>query len=185
MHSHTFNLRNVRHLLKRAKELELNDGAVQRLKWFSYALEHESNVSLTCRHFGIARSTFVRWAKRFDARDVTSLEEESRSPHTVREPEIAMHVVALIRDIRLQHPLLSKDAIAELLKRQYGVSISASSVGRTIARYGFFFAATKSHEQKRQSAPLRDHFGAPSASDLEVSGTAAFSPLHPIDPLAS
>ncbi len=185
MHSWTIRLRDVRHLLKRAKELELSEDAVQRLKWFSYALEHESNVSLTCRHFGIARSTFLRWAERFDVRDIRTIEEESRRPHRVREPEIAEHIVTLIRDVRREQPLLGKDAIAELLKRQYGVSISASSVGRTIARYGFFFAATKSHEQKRQSAPLRDHFGAPSASDLEVSGTAAFSPLHPIDPLAS
>lgn len=177
MHSWTIRLRDVRRLLKRAKELELSDGAVQRLKWFAFALEHGSNVSLTCRHFGIARSTFLRWAERFDATDLRTIEEESRRPKHVRSPEIAPHVVALIRQIRLEKPLEGKDAIAAALRSQYGIVVSASSVGRTIARHGFFFASTPSHEQKRASAPAAPFF--------DVPGDEPLPPLLPTDPIAS
>lgn len=182
MHSWTIRLRDVRRLLKRAKELELSEGAVQRLKWFAFALEHDSNVSLACRHFGIARSTFLRWADRFDARDIRTIEEESRRPHSVRAPEIAPHVVALIRQIRTQQPLLGKDAIAAMLSAQYGIAISASSVGRTIARHGFFFASTASHEQKRSAAPdaFSSHVTPPGDDARE-----ALTPLFPTDPIAS
>lgn len=176
MHSWTIRLRDVRHLLKRAKELELSNGAVQRLKWFSYALEHDGNVSLTCRHFGIARSTFLRWAERFNARDIRTVEEESRRPHTVRAPETAPHVVALIRQIRQEHPLMGKDAVAALLRSQYGIDVSASTVGRTIARHGLFFAGTKTHEQKRSAAPSP----LPSARVDDAAGSSPFPMLPTI-----
>ncbi len=176
MHSWTIRLRDVRHLLKRAKELELSDGAVQRLKWFAYALEHDGNVSLTCRRFGIARSTFLRWAERFDAKDIRTIEEESRRPHTVRAPETAPHVVALIRQIRQEHPLMGKDAVATLLRSQYGIDVSASTVGRTIARHGLFFAGTKAHEQKRAAAPSP----IPSAQVDDAAGSSPFPMLPTI-----
>ena len=180
MHSWTIHLRDVRRLLKRAKELELSDGAVQRLKWFAYALEHDCNVSLACRHFGIARSTFLRWAERFDASDIRTLEDESRRPKRVRAPETAPHIVAMIRDIRLKQPLLGKDAIAELLRSEYGIDVSASTVGRTIARHGFFFASTASHEQKRATAPERP---LPTVADDDAQ--SSLSPIFPSEPLAS
>lgn len=43
---------------------ELAPEAKKRLKWFDWHRDHGENVSLTCRHFGIGRSTFYRWAKR-------------------------------------------------------------------------------------------------------------------------
>ncbi len=184
MHSRTFTLRNVRHLLKRAKELELSDGAVQRLKWFAFALEHDGNVSLACRHFGIARSTYLRWADRFDAHDSSSLEDESRRPLRVREPETAPHVVALIKQIRERSPLIGKDDIAAMLAREYGVKISSSTVGRTIARYGFFFASTPSHERKRASALERPMY-APAHDASDTLGGASAFPLLPTEPIAS
>jgi transposase len=180
MHSRNFTLRNVRHLLKRAKELELSDGAVQRLKWFAFALEHDGNASLACRHFGIARTTYVRWAERFDPRDPSSLEEESRRPLRMREPETPPHVVALIRDLRVKHVLMGKEEISETLEREYGVRVSASTVGRTIARHGFFFAATPAHERKRAASNI----DIPLPSSEQPGGASSF-PLLPTDPIAS
>jgi transposase len=157
---------------------------VQRLKWFAYALEHGGNASLACRYFGIARTTYMRWAGRFDPRDPLSLEEESRRPLRMREPETPPHVVALIRDIRTKQPLLGKEKIAETLRREYGVDVSASTVGRTIARYGFFFAGTPSHERKRAASSHTAFDRAPSDPVREDLGGASAYPLLP-DPLAS
>lgn len=143
------NLAAVRRLLKQAQSLELSSGALQRLKWFLYCFEHDGNVSLTCRHFGIARSTFLRWASRFDAERPETLEEHSRCPKTVRTPETDPRIVALIRALRQQHPTMGKVPLARVLRSEYGVTVSESTVGRVIARHRLFFAETQSHAGKR------------------------------------
>lgn len=149
------NLRDLQKLLSKADDLELSHDARKRLKWFIYALEHEGNVSLTCRYFGIARSTFISWAKRFSIRDPYTLEERSRSPHSVRQQEVPEHVVAIIEQYRRNEPLLSKQEIAKRLFSEHGVTLSASSVGRTITRFALFFADTASHREKRKSYESR------------------------------
>lgn len=142
-------LADVRRLLKQAVELELSAGAVQRLKWFLYTLEHDNNVSLACRHFGIARSTFMRWWNRFDAQNVSSLEETSRRPHAVRAPETDARTVAAIRELRMAHPTTGKVGIHTMLREIYGIEASVSTVGRVIARHKLFFGEKASHLQKR------------------------------------
>src|SRR3989344_4188287 len=105
----------VRRLL-RMEETDMTRDARKRLQWFAYCLEHESNVSLTCRYFGIARSTFVRWAKRFDPLDPETLEEYSRRPKHFREPETPEATVALIKSLRECNPHMSRQEIVKTLK---------------------------------------------------------------------
>lgn len=146
--SHT-RLADLLRIQKRADVLELSRGARQRLQWFIFAATHEGNVSLACRHFGISRSTFLRWAERFDAAHPETLEEQSRRPHNVRASETTDHEIALIKQLRTESPLMSKEQIAEELMKAHGIALSASTVGRVIAREGFFFADTPAHRQKR------------------------------------
>lgn len=145
----TVSPQEIQKVLRSSEELELSAAAIQRLKWFLYAREHEDNVSLTCRHFGISRSTFLRWADRFDVRDPRTLEEQSRRPMRVRQSVVPSHVIDAIRSIRERHPTMNKQSVAECLLRETGITLSASTVGRIIARHGFFFATTKSHLEKR------------------------------------
>ncbi len=135
-------------LLRQAEELELSASAVLRLRWFEYFYQHGENASLTCRYFGIARSTLVRWLDRFRPDDPSSLEEHSRRPHSVRRPETAPATVARIGALRRAHPLMGKEEISEALAKE-GIDASASTVGRVIAREGFFFADTPAHRRKR------------------------------------
>jgi transposase len=48
--------------------------------------EHR-NARLTYRHFDISPQTFYRWKRRFDPYDLTTLEDESRRPDRVRQPQ--------------------------------------------------------------------------------------------------
>ncbi len=146
---------DVRRLLARSRELELSVGAVQRLKWLLFALENNNNVSLTCRHFGIARTTFVRWAERFDARNPASLEEHSRCPHTVRTSELDPAIVALIRDLRMKHTEMGKVQIQKILQDHHGIALSSSTIGRTIARHNMFYGNSPSHLRKRGEDALQ------------------------------
>lgn len=149
MSHETIRLQDVRRLLRSAQDLELSGGAIQRLKWFLYACEHENNVSLTCRHFGIARSTFLRWADRFDPTDLSTLEENSRRPKTVRQSDIDQSTIDIIRSIRHAEPKLGKESIAVRLQTEHGITLSASTVGRVITRHKLFFGETKAHIEKR------------------------------------
>lgn len=145
-----FRLQDVRRLLRYAGEYELGQKEIQKLKWFSYLLEHDANVSLTCRHFGISRSTLLRWIARFDATNMRSLQDQSRRPHAVRTPETDQRTVRIIAEIRTCHPTIGKEQVREILQKQHGITLSPSTVGRIIHRHKLFFADTVSHRKKRQ-----------------------------------
>ncbi|MDR2534745.1 MAG: helix-turn-helix domain-containing protein [Treponema sp.] len=44
------------------------------------------DASPTCRHFGICRSCFYRWKKRYDPKRLSSLENKKTVPKRKREP---------------------------------------------------------------------------------------------------
>lgn len=164
----TIRLQDVRRLLRSAQDLELSTDAIQRLRWFLYAREHDDNVSLTCRHFGISRSTFLRWADRFVATDLSTLEDGSRRPIKVRQSDIEPTTIDIIRSIRQAEPKLGKESIAVLLQTQHGITLSASTVGRIITRHKLFFGETKAHIEKRTFATDDIH----TESDLSLNSVA-------------
>lgn len=117
--------------LNRRPPVSLSKKARQRLKWLDWHRAHGRNVSLTCRHFGISRSTFYLWQKRFNPRDLTSLEDHSCRPKRVRRPTWAVEVVIAVRRLREQYPRWGKDKLAVLLARE-GLPVSVSMVGRIL-----------------------------------------------------
>ena len=142
-------IQKIRHLLKNSHVFELSGEVVQRLRWLLFAAEHSDNVSLTCRHFGISRTTFLRWKGRFDPNDPRSLVEQSRRPHTLRAAETDVRTIALIGALRREQPLISKQDIQKILHLREGIDLSPSTVGRVITRLGFFFADTPAHRRQR------------------------------------
>ena len=145
---------DVSNLLRHAESLGISKAGKLRLAWFAYALAHEGNVSLTCRYFGISRSTFLRWAKRFNPRRPDTLEEHSRRPHRVRTPETDPKIVERIRDYRTKFPTMGKEQIALKLSEEHSVVVSSSTVGRVIARERLFFGNLPSHQHKRDGLDL-------------------------------
>lgn len=138
----------IAHMLQRADALELSPGARQRLRWFLFAADHRGNASLTCRHFGIARSTFIQWRRRFDPKDARTLEERLRSPRRVRRPATPPVVIARIAELRRLRVTISKEEISEVLMAD-GHVLSPSTVGRIITRHHLFFGNSLSHRHKR------------------------------------
>ena len=110
----------------------ISPGAARRLRWMDH-YGRSRNARLTCRYFGISAQTFYRWKNRFDPYDLTTLEEESRRPSRVRQPETPVEVIERIRQLREQHPRWGRDKLAVLLKRE-GIEISGSTVGREMKK---------------------------------------------------
>src|SRR4030065_531870 len=112
----------------------ISRGATKRLQWFDY-YERCGNARRTCRYFGISAQTFYRCKARFDPYDLTTLEEESRRPHTVRHPQTPLRVIERILALREEHPRWSRDKLAVLLQKE-GIQVSGSTVGRGMGRAG-------------------------------------------------
>jgi putative transposase len=112
--------------------VELSREARVRLAWMDFCRRCD-NVAHTCRHFGISRQTFYRWQRRYDAYDLTSLEEHSHRPRQCRQPTWAFSLEEKVLGLRLQFPRWGKDKLAVLLRRQK-VAISVSMVGRILTR---------------------------------------------------
>ena len=105
--------------------------AKQRLKWLDYYQAHGENASLTCRYFGISRQTFYRWKRRFNPRDLTTLEERSHRPRQVRQSTWSPELSQAVLELREQHPRWGKDKLAVLLRRE-DWQVSTYMVGRIL-----------------------------------------------------
>jgi transposase InsO family protein len=120
--------------------VKLSKPAKQRLKWVDYYRQHGDNARLTSRHFGIHHRTFYRYYDRFKQQGLKGLENLSKRPVRVRQPTTPLTHVDLVRRLRTLNPEYSKYKLAVILKRDHGVVLSASTVGRIIKRYDLFFA---------------------------------------------
>jgi putative transposase len=108
---------------------QLSREAKQRLRMLDYARTH--SVSATCRHFGIARSTYYRWQQRYDPHDLSLLENRSSRPKQTRRPSWTAAQVEAVRQARERYPRWGKDKLTVALRRD-GITLSVSMVGRIL-----------------------------------------------------
>lgn len=118
--------------LSRLHLQDLSAEAKKRLKWFDWHRDHGQNVSLTCRHFGIARETFYRWQRRYDPFDLNSLADRSSRPHSVRRRTWTTAEVLAVQRLRESFSRWGKAKLAVLLLRA-GLKLSPSRVGRILS----------------------------------------------------
>jgi len=112
---------------------ELTKMARHRLKWFDYYRSRGHNAALTCRYFGISRQTFYRWKRRYDPRNLRTLEERSHRPRRLRRPTWSRELELAVLHLREQYPRWGKDKLVVLLRRR-DWQVSTSMVGRILTR---------------------------------------------------
>jgi putative transposase len=105
--------------------------AQNRLQWMLFYFFNGRSAARTCRHFGISRQTFYRWKRRFDRHDLTTLEEHSHRPRTVRLPTWTVELAERVLSLRQQYPRWGKDKLVVLLRREQR-HVSTSMVGRIL-----------------------------------------------------
>jgi putative transposase len=120
--------------------VSLSKAAKQRLKWIDFYHTHDFNARLTCRHYGIAHRTFYRYYNRFKLQGLSGLEAKSHRPGNLRSPTTPRPVIDTVRQLRKSNPEYSKYKLSIILKRDYGYSLSPSTIGRIISRYNLFYA---------------------------------------------
>jgi transposase InsO family protein len=108
----------------------LSDAAKVRL----LCVEHAARTSVkeASVAFAVPVSTIYRWQKRYRPDDLTRLEPRSRRPKTVRKHQWTAAQEQAVLRLRQQHPRMGKRPVQVLL-RQEGISLSASTIGRILA----------------------------------------------------
>ena len=130
------NLHMVGAMLAKTRQLahagvELSREARKRLQWMDWYRDHGENARLTCRHFGISQDTFYTWWRRYNPRDLGSLEARSSRPRRVRQPTWTAEQARAVLGLRERYPRWGKDKLAVLLERE-GWQVSVSMVGRVL-----------------------------------------------------
>jgi putative transposase len=141
---------------------ELSKDANQRLKiinWynnssFKYTTKGKKSAVLTCRHFGLSRSCFYKWLKRYNPKHPNTLENRSKRPKTLRTSTIDTKFIENVRYIRQQFPHYSAKKIYHIIKREYpnlNNHYSIATIGRIIKKYNLYFRPDMIQKHKRRS----------------------------------
>ena len=121
-----------------------------RWKILQAAQGEARQVARTCRHFGISRTLFYKWKRRFDELGHAGLSDRARTPH--RSPRATPPVVvSKILYLRQQYHF-GPGRIADYLNRFHELTIACSSVHRILAKHGMArLPANQKHQphQKR------------------------------------
>lgn len=132
-----------------ARASHLTKKAKQRLKVLDWLSNHQGNISLTARHFGLNRETVRIWHKRFKWKGLVGLNDLSHRPGRLRQPTTPWEITRETVKLKKQYPCWSKYKIQVLLK-QRGLKTSASTIGRIFLRYNLI--AKKTSAKRRRAA---------------------------------
>src|SRR3989344_6659468 len=93
------------------KELSLQ--AQLKLEWMIfYGTVGQKQATATAAHFGICRKTLHKWLKRFDERNLVTLEERSRRPYHPRTWTVTPVEEGRIVGLRVKHLKYGKQKLS-------------------------------------------------------------------------
>jgi transposase InsO family protein len=138
-----------------AATLRLSAAARARLEWFIwFQTTGHQDVALTCRHFGIPRKTWYKWAKRFDPLNLIRLEDRPRAPKNRRRRDITHLQTSRILAIRRERLRYGKEKISRIYADRHGETISSWKVQKVIEKSGLYYHPAKNArtQAKRRKA---------------------------------
>jgi transposase InsO family protein len=104
-----------------------------RLRMIQHFRQVSRNVSLTCRFFGISRSQFYIWLRRYEKQGQQGLRDRSRRPSMIRY-RIPPEVIALILRIR-EERRYGAVRMSLYLQRHYQVYVSPTTILKIFHRH--------------------------------------------------
>jgi transposase InsO family protein len=110
---------------------DISREARRRVKWFDYHEANGRNVRKTCRHFNISPDTFYRWKKRYNPKNLLTLEDLSHRPRRVRQHTWTSKTEQAVLELRNKYPRWGKAKLTVLLKEE-NRELSCSMVGRIL-----------------------------------------------------
>lgn len=110
--------------------------AQEKLEWIIfYQTIAKKHATYTALYFGINPKTLHKWLKRFEERNLKSLEEQSRRPQKTRGWMVTHEEEANIVDLRKRNIEFGKKKLKVLYKKEYGKEISTWKIERVTRKY--------------------------------------------------
>jgi len=135
-------------LLRKLGKDKLSVKAQERLEWIIfYHTLGNNRVTATAMYFGITRKTLHKYLHRFNERDLTTLEEQSRCPHSTRGWTITQEQEDNIIDLRKRNMELGKKKLKVLYKKEFGTVITTWKIEQVIRKYKLYPDKVK-HDKK-------------------------------------
>ncbi len=113
-------------------ERELARAAARRLAIIRHAHEVTGNVALTCRYFGISRTLYYTWLRRYEELGLEGLRPRSRRPHTSPNATSGEVVGKIVYLRKTYH--FGPQKISMYLRRYHDLQLSTSGVWRILKR---------------------------------------------------
>jgi hypothetical protein len=140
--------------LRYVNDVKLTKEAKLRLRWIEY-YEKVKDVTKTCRYFGISRTTFYKWLKRYQKDGLKGLLDRPKTPLRKRAPTVRKKYELDIIRIRNNNPTWSKEKIAIYLEKEKGIkSITINDLQSTkklwVNRKNKEYKTAKKKEIQRQ-----------------------------------
>lgn len=142
-------------LLRLRGKGSLTSHAQLKLEWMIfYFTVGKKNALKTASHFGINPKTLHKWKGRFNERDLSTLEEQSRAPDKTRQRDISFMQRVRIRNLRKQHVCWGKMKLQERYRLVYGEQVSSWKIQKVIEEEHLYFdkVAYKKQQKKRKQA---------------------------------
>jgi transposase InsO family protein len=113
-------------------ERELARAAARRLAIIRHAHEVTGNVALTCRYFGISRTLYYTWLRRYEELGLEGFRPRSRRPHTSPNATSGEVVGKIVYLRKTYH--FGPQKISMYLRRYHDLQLSTSGVWRILKR---------------------------------------------------
>ena len=145
-------------LLRGVTKDSLSSKAQEKLEWIIlYNTIAKRNAIYTASYFGINPKTLHKWLKRFDEKNLLSLEEQSRRPQKTRDWMVTGEEEANIIGLRKRNLEFGKKKLQVLYKREHGKHISTWRIERVIRKHNLYPDPVK-HEyqvEKRKNSKAK------------------------------
>jgi hypothetical protein len=140
-------------LLRKLSKDILSVGAQGRLEWIIfYFTVGEENATYTANYFSISRKTFHKYLKRFEEKNLKTLEEQSRKPSHTRIWTVTRQEEADIIVLRKKNMEYGKKKLKVLYKRECGKDITTWKIERIIRRHKLYPDKKKHDKQVKAKA---------------------------------
>jgi len=107
----------------------------EKLELYEQLRNEGCSETTALKVIGVSRATYYRWKNRYKRFGLCGLEVESRKPNKVRTSQWSTSLKKHVYLLRRKYPLFGKYKIAVLLKREYNIEASTSTVGRILKKF--------------------------------------------------
>ncbi len=144
-------------LLRDISKDTLSLKAQEKLEWIIfYHTIAKKNARYAASYFGLNPKTLYKWLKRFNEKNLYTLEEQSRRPLKVRGWMVTKEEESNILDLRKRNLEFGKTKLKVLYKRKYKEHISTWKIERVIRKYNLYPDPVKHDyevEKRKNSKP--------------------------------